>query len=123
MNNKIISAILSVLFFLFAYVQLNDPDGWKWVVAYVLPAILFGLLVFDIAIVKVARVLVITYSCIALLYLPDFFGWLMDGLPSIVETMRADKPYVEFVREFLGLGIVIAALVYYVKKASNVELA
>lgn len=123
MNKKIIPTILSVLFFLFAYVQLNDIDGWKWVVGYALPAILFGLLVFDIRSVKVARVLVISYSCIALLYLPDFCGWLMDGLPSIVETMKADKPYVEFVREFLGLGIVIAALVYYVRIESKVDLA
>lgn len=115
MRNKIIAGVISLLFLLFAYVQLNDPDGWKWVVAYVLPAVLFGLLILDISAVKVARVLIITYSCIALLYFPDFFRWIMDGLPSIVETMKADRPYVEFIREFLGLGIVIVALVYYIK--------
>ena len=30
------------------------------------------------------------------------------GAPSIVESMKADKPYVEFTREFLGLLVAAA---------------
>lgn len=119
MNKKTIFAILSVVFFLFASVQFNDPDGWKWVLAYAVPAILFGLVLFNAESVKVARVLFITYACIALLYVPDFFSWIMAGFPSIVETMKADRPYVEFVREFLGLGIVLVALGYYIRMGNK----
>lgn len=116
MNKKIVFGIFSVLFFVFAAVQYNDPDGWKWMLAYGIPAVLFLLVCFNVESVKVARVLIITYACVALLYLPDFFSWAMQGFPSIVKTMKADRLYVEFVREFLGLGIILGTLVYYVRK-------
>jgi len=116
MREKVIAGVISLLLFLFAAVQFNDPDGWKWVIAYGLPAILFALLLFNIQSIKVARVFMITYACVALLYVPDFLSWMTDGFPSIVETMKADRPYVEFVREFFGLVIIMAALIYYIKQ-------
>ena len=34
------------------------------------------------------------------------------GMPSIVETMKANKPYVELTREFGGLVVCVVALLF-----------
>jgi len=117
---KVIAGILATVFMLFALVQYNDPDGWKWILAYILPAILFGARMLEFHSAKAGRILLITYGCIALLYIPAFLEWVVNGFPSIVESMKAERPYVEFIREFLGLGIIIASLIYYLKSSSAV---
>jgi len=40
---KILNAILTVLFILFALVQLNDPDPWLWVTMYIYVAVMCGM--------------------------------------------------------------------------------
>lgn len=51
--------------------------------------------------------------------LPGALDWIQDGMPSIVESMKASSPYIELVREFLGLGIallVILLMLFFEKK-------
>ena len=59
--------------------------------------------------------MLITASCAAALYFPDIINWFKQGMPSIVESMKAESPHVEFVREFFGLLIMILSLVLYPK--------
>ena len=44
---KVINIILTLLFILFAAVQLNDPDPWLWVAIYGLVAGVSGFAIFQ----------------------------------------------------------------------------
>ncbi|MEM6698419.1 MAG: transmembrane 220 family protein, partial [Bacteroidota bacterium] len=108
---RILYIVLSVLFTLFGLVQINDVDPWFWVSYYLFIAVLMGAASFG----QFRLYGFIVASAITLIslvrLLPDFQAWVQDGMPSIVESMKAETPYVEFVREFLGLFIVLLALV------------
>ena len=114
-NTKLVSGVVAVLFFSFAAVQYNDPDSWKWIIAYLVPAILFSLLVVGRYFNKAGRIFLIIFVFTGLLYIPDLWTWISSGMPSITESMQADKPLVELMREFFGLVIIMLALLYYTK--------
>jgi hypothetical protein len=49
---------------------------------------------------------------------PAFSQWIAEGCPSIVQKMQASSPFVELVREFLGLCICMSVLIFqYVRYA------
>ncbi|MEM1324458.1 MAG: transmembrane 220 family protein [Bacteroidota bacterium] len=109
---RIVYWTLAALFATFAIVQLNDVDPWIWVTYYAFIAILFGaaaLRRFNVYVIG-AGLLATIIGLVRLL--PEFQVWLNDGMPSIVESMKAETPYVEFIREFLGLLIGLLALVF-----------
>ncbi len=105
---KIIYWVLSVVFALFALVQYNDPDPVQWILMYAGVAVHFGMA----ALGRLYRPAVWVWLAAAVIWaatlFPDFMNWINMGEPSIVETMKAETPWVELTREFLGL--VIAAL-------------
>lgn len=106
---KIIFWVLAVVFVLFVLVQYNDPDPVQWMLLYAGPAVFYGMAALDRPQYRPA---VWGWLAVALLwavtYVPDFWHWLQMGTPSIVETMKAEQPYVELTREFLGLLIAAA---------------
>lgn len=110
----ILNCIFTIAFILFAYVNLNDPDAWLWVSIYMVAAIACGLAVFH----KFYPVVYLVVIGLYLIYAIQLF-FSKDGVrdwifkykkPSIVETMQAEKPYIEKTREFFGLLIAGAAL-------------
>lgn len=107
---KITKAIIAILFLWFAYVQVNDPDPWLWVALYLYVAVMAGLAFFDNYFPKMifGGMFVCAIQMIALL--PDFYTWLVNGAPSIVESMKAEQPHIELTREFLGSLICILVL-------------
>jgi len=108
---RILYIILSVLFTLFAIVQINDVDPFFWVSYYLFIAVLMGTAAFgQFRLYGFLIALLLTLIFLGRL-LPEFQVWIKDGMPSIVESMKAETPYVEFVREFLGLFLVLIALI------------
>jgi len=110
---KILNIILSILFIVFAYVQINDPDPWLWVLLYGFVAVISGLAAFG----KYYKFAIIGGMAICVLglafLLPDFLNWINMGTPNIAESMKTEKPHIEFVREFLGLGIAFSVLLFH----------
>jgi len=95
-----------LLFLMVAYVQMNDPDPLYWVVVY--------LLVGGIAVTRMVgrtggwgvRVAVGMVLAGLLASGPGFVSYFTSGdYGSIYGKMAMDKPYVESVREFLGLVV------------------
>jgi hypothetical protein len=113
MKTNLVNWTLTVLFLLFAYWQLNDPDPELWVPIYLFPAVVctFSALgkTFDRRVLTASLVILVGFM---FSYLPDFVNWFKMGTPSIVETMKAEKPYVELTREFGGLVIVVSVLLW-----------
>lgn len=105
-----------ILGVLFAYLQLNDPDPMYWVPCYVVLSILAGLALIGKPSPKLAWAATLIYTILLSTYIPELIGWIKDGMPSVVESMKASTPYVEYVRE--GGGLLICALIafYYTKQ-------
>jgi len=103
MLRKIILALLALVFALFAYWQLNDNDPTLWVPVYGGVALLLAANAFA----KVPSFLnllgTLGLFIGASTYLPDVYEWYQEGMPSITGAMKAGSPYIENMREFLGL--------------------
>ena len=106
---KILHFTLALLFLLFAAVQYNDPDPAVWMLLYGGVALHFALA----ALGRLYRPAAWLWLGVAVVWAatlaPDCLHWLRMGMPSIVQTMKAEVPWVELTREFLGLLIVAAA--------------
>ncbi len=123
---KIINILLTIIFLLSAYVQFNDPDPWLWVAIYGLVAGISAAAIFkkyNMIIVYIG--IVICVIGIGMLF-PELIKWIKMGTPNIAETMKTDRPYIEFVREFFGLFIALAALVFHffqIRKDRRIEMS
>lgn len=109
---KWINLVLALAFLLFALVQYNDPDPWGWMAVYLMVAAVSAFSAFG----KSNRYVVYAGLGVVIIWagfiLPEFINWINMGMPNIVESMKAETPYVEFTREFLGLVLCAAALVW-----------
>lgn len=109
---KATNSILSLLFLSFAAVQYNDPDPWLWIITYVFIAVLFILQILQ----KLPRPLLlastILFAIWGITFIPDFMNWIDKGAPSIASEMKATEPHIELVREFGGLLICLAGLLF-----------
>jgi len=112
-----IHKILATVYILCAAVQYNDPDFYIWIPIYLMPA--------SVAIAydrgwrnsKVLLGTCVLFILGMLMYIPDIIFWINDGTPSITGSMRAESPFIEFVREFFGLGICLAGVAWYWRKS------
>lgn len=111
---RIFNIIFTILFVISAGLQYNDPDPFVWI-----PIYLFGaFLCWRAAQGKHFRSLYITaiviYSAYALYLFFDYNGvlsWANEhAAESLVQTMKAEKPWIEETREFGGLLILIFAM-------------
>ncbi len=114
---KVVKIILALLFTLFAFVQYNDPDPWLWIAIYGITA---GLFIANL-LGWYNKTVLLACLILAILYSFTYLGGVMEyvgiGEPgAIVESMKADKPYIEETREFFGMWIVIVALWFLFKK-------
>lgn len=107
---RTVNLILAALFGLFAAVQYNDPDPWRWAAMY---AFITGVCMFA-AFGKTNRYVLWAGIAVCVVWmgalLPEFLNWIKLGAPNIAGSMKAETPFVEFTREFLGLGICLAVL-------------
>lgn len=105
---KIVNWVLATVFALFTAVQYNDPDPLQWMLLYGGVAVHFALA----ALGRLYRPAVWLWLAASLIWaatlLPDFLHWIDMGEPSIVNSMKAETPWVELTREFLGLLLAAA---------------
>jgi hypothetical protein len=107
---KLVFLLLTLVFVLFAYWNLNDPDPVRWVAAYASTAILFAFAAFGKADRRIVGPLAVAYFVWMCTMIPGVIDWLNLGMPSITDEMHARAPHIEVVREFLGLLIAVMAL-------------
>lgn len=112
-----IHKIIAAIYILCAAVQYNDPDFYIWIPLYLIPAAIA--IAYDKG-WKNKRVLLgicIFYLLSMSLYTPDIISWIKDGTPTITGAMQAESPFIEFVREFFGLGLCLVGTAWYYKKS------
>ncbi|RYZ97599.1 MAG: hypothetical protein EOP47_21310 [Sphingobacteriaceae bacterium] len=121
---KIFNIIFGVLFIVFAGLQYNDPDPYLWVPIYLYAAGLCILAVKNKFYPVSYHIGLLFYVCYAAYKIFDTNG-LLDWITihheeSLVQTMKAQKPWIEEAREFFGLlictGVLLINRVYYRSK-------
>jgi len=127
---KIFNIVWVVLFIIFAGLQYNDPDPYLWMPIYLYCAWFCFLAAKKefYPIGYAAGIAIFTGYAIYKIFdnngLIDWFEY--HHAESLVQTMKAEKPWVEEVREFFGLVICIAVLganwVYAIKERKKVPV-
>lgn len=123
---KAFNLTFSILFVLFAAVQYNDPDPYKWMPIYLYGAVLCWRAYHNRYYPKAYIAGIVVYALYALYKVFDANG-LIDWITqhhaeNIAETMKAQKPWIEESREFFGLLILITVLLtnlFYVKRSAH----
>lgn len=108
--------VVALLFLLFAYWQLNDPDWPIWFAMYGSVAVIAAWRAFS----RPPRALIYVALTVAIIWMatlvPDLIVWIREGMPTITGQMKAESPHVELTREFFGLLISSLALGAYAWK-------
>lgn len=115
MLHKIINFLLAVMFLVFAYLQLNDPDPIVWIPIYGVMAIVCVFAMFKYYPRTILFSLVIFYTLYSFFYIPGVKEWLAqdDKSQLFSNVAKMEHPFIEESREFLGLMINVAVLVVY----------
>jgi hypothetical protein len=109
--------LIAAVFVLFGVMQFNDPDGWIWAMAYF--AVVILTLFRNVLPKYMIEIATALYILAFLSYIPNLMDWYKEGMPSITGSMKAESPFIEYVREAGGLLIVILALLFYIKKGRS----
>ena len=112
-KSTLFKAIAALVFLLFAYVQLNDPDPFIWVAIYLITALFFVVSIFR----KIPRLLLYGFAIVLLFYatmhVEYAIEWLMsENKGALFDEMEEDEIFLEGTREFLGLLIALAAVAW-----------
>jgi len=115
--------VIALLFFIFAAVQYNDPDAWIWVPIYIMVSVVAILFDRGWRNRNVMLGICTLYFVGMCFYIPDVMHWVRDGAPTITGSMKAESPFIEFVREFFGLAICLAATTWYLRATSKASVS
>ncbi len=109
---KTFNIILALLFLSFGIVQYNDPDPFLWITIYGVTAIVCALAAFKKYYVPLILGGLAISAFELVTTLPEFINWINMGMPNIARTMKAETPFVEYTREFLGLVLCVGTLIF-----------
>jgi hypothetical protein len=122
---RILNFVLAIMFLLFAFVQVNDPDPALWILIYGAMSVVCILAIFEFFPRKVLFFLLVLYAALSVLYFPGLAEWLQtdDKAALFDDVAKMDHPYIEESREFLGLMICILVLAFYLIRSRRTAKA
>lgn len=113
---RVVNFILAVLFLVFAFVQINDPDPLIWILIYGAMAVASVMAIFAYYPFRFLLALLVAYTVYSFTYFDGVVEWLrQDNKAGLFdEIAKMEHWYIEEAREFLGLLICIIVLVIYI---------
>jgi hypothetical protein len=113
-RGRLANLVFTGLFLLFAALQYNDPDPWRWIPIYALAALLCYRYATGEPPQAGAILLMLFcagYGVYLFMETDGVFSWATEHhAENLVQTMKATKPWIENTREFGGLIIVVVVL-------------
>jgi len=112
---KFLHIFLALMFMGFASLQLNDPDPALWILIYGSMSVVCVMAIFEYYIPKLMIALAAGFLVYCVILWPGVAEWLQQENKSVLfdDVMKMDHLYIEESREFLGLLICLAVLVFY----------
>jgi hypothetical protein len=112
---KILKIFFAVLFLLFALVQINDPDPLLWILVYGAMMVVSIMAIYNRYPTGIMIIMAAGYLIMTVLYFDGFATWLTTPNRTLLfdDLAKMQYPYIEEAREFLGLLICIAVLIFY----------
>ena len=111
---KIFNLFFLLLFLFSAALQYNDPDPYIWIPIYLYGAVLCWLAFrkrFYPTLYIIGIIAFFGYAMYFLFTKDGVLDWMKEhNSENIVQSMKATKPWIEATREFLGLLLLIIAL-------------
>jgi hypothetical protein len=122
---RIVNFILAIMFLLFAFVQINDPDPVIWILIYGAMAVLCIMAIFEFYPTKFTIGLLVLYVLYSIVYIPGVMEWFRQENKAMLfdDVAKMQYPYVEEAREFLGLVICIIVLIVFVIRARRRKIS
>jgi hypothetical protein len=116
---KVVNLLLAVLFVVFAFVQINDPDPALWILIYGITAVTCVLAAFRYYYRKILIAILIVYVVYALTYWSSILKWLKAENKAMLfdDVAKMQNLYIEESREFLGLFICITVIIMHLIRA------
>ena len=107
-----------ILFIVFALLQVNDTGSLPWIIGYGWVSVVAAMKIFEKIrpagkrVRFIALCSIVIYLVWAVIWFPEVLTWFELGRPSIAGSMSAETPYIEYVREFVGLLICAGGMAY-----------
>jgi hypothetical protein len=116
---RIVNFLLAVMFLVFAFVQVNDPDPIVWILIYGAMAVFAIMAIFEFYPRKFLIGFLIVFVLYSAVYWRGMLEWFQQDDKSLLfdDVAKMQYPYIEEAREFLGLMICIIVLAFYVIKS------
>jgi Ca2+/Na+ antiporter len=110
---KIVNLVLAVMFLLFSFVQINDPDPVVWILIYGAMAVVCVLAAFRHFYPWVMIGMLVVYFTYSLWSLPSITRWLRSDDKAMLfdNVAKMQNLYIEESREYLGLVICMLVLI------------
>ena len=109
---KIVNALLALMFLVFSYLQLNDPDPLIWISIYLAMVIVCVMGIFRYYPKKFLYTLIGLFAAYSIIYISGVKEWLgQENKSDLFDNVaKMEHLYIEESREFLGLMICIIVL-------------
>lgn len=121
---KIVNFLLAIMFLLFAFVQINDPDPVVWILIYGSLAVICVMAMFEVYKQRVLLALLVALLGYSIFFMKGVGEWLRQENKGDLfdDVAKMQHLYIEESREFLGLMIcvlVLAMHLYHARKKVN----
>jgi len=112
---RILSFTLAVMFVIFAFLQINDPDPVHWILIYGAMAVICIMAGFEYYPKKIMILLFLIYTGYSIVFIPGVQEWMQQRDKGVIfdDLAKMEHPYIETSREFLGLWICNAVLILH----------
>jgi len=111
---RVFNITFIVIFIVFTALQYNDPDPYVWMPIYLYAAFLCYRAIqkkWDPVLYIIGAVVYIGYAAYLFMDKTGVLDWAEEHHgESIVQTMKAEKPWIEETREFGGLLIILIVM-------------
>jgi len=118
---RILNFLLAVMFLIFAFVQINDPDPVLWILIYGAMAVMCVLAIFEFYPAKVTLGLLLILTLYSFTIFSGVVDWLQTDDKALLfdDVAKMQYPYIEEAREFLGLLICVGVLIFHLVRAKK----
>lgn len=112
---KAVNLLLAVMFLVFAFLQLNDPDPLIWILVYGSMAVVCVMAAFRNYKRWFMVALLVIFIAYSFVFLGGVMEWFRQPDRSVLfnDIAKMEHPYIEESREFLGLMICILVLLIH----------